>query len=169
MKCFFCSDEIPKTRIKYNSKYGSNLKYCSTLCCKRAWYLKNDTPKHFSVFFGLPQKGIAWEEWFMKKYGGERPSKSLNTPYDFILNNERIDLKVSNLYHRKMKRGKPVKKNIGWWCFHRNSDDLDYVICIGLINDKPIKMFKIPNNEFPKSGITITPKKSKYDKYIISF
>jgi hypothetical protein len=140
-------------------------KYCSSRCVKSAWYLRNAKPKE-SVYFGKPQKGILWEEWFIKRYGATRPSEALNTPFDFWWNGERIDLKVCELYHRKTKRGRPVGQTIGWWVFNRNSRNFDFAICIGLVNGVPVKSFKIPNSEMPASGAVISPRQSKYDEFL---
>ena len=157
MKCIFCFKIIPKNRKKY----------CSTLCIKRAWYIKHLSPNN-SIFTGNPQKGIEWEQWFIKKYKAIRPSKSFNTPYDFIWNDEKIDLKICELYKRKFKRGKKVKNTVGWWTFNRNGNGADYILCLGLINNKIKKVFKIPDIIFPKSGTCISPLKSKYDEFLIS-
>jgi len=129
--------------------------------------MRNFKPKE-SLFNDNPQKGIKWEEWFINRFGAERPSKNLNTPFDFFWNNEKIDLKVCELYKRKFKRGKSIKKTTGWWTFNRNGSEADFMICIGLINNKPFRVFKIPEKVFPKSGVTITPLESKYNKFVIT-
>ena len=165
MLCTFCSNLIPITRK--NTFGGRPQKYCSDLCNKRSWYMRNFKPKE-SLFNDNPQKGIAWEEWFIKKFGAKRPQRSLNTPYDFIWNEEKIDLKVCELYKRKMKRGKLVKKTQGWWVFNRNGSEADFIICIGLIGNKISRVFKIPEKNFPISGATISPTSTKYEKYAFS-
>jgi len=131
------------------------------------WNIRHLNIKN-SFALGNPSKGIAWEEWFIKKYGAVRPKKELNTPFDFFWNNEKIDLKVCELYKRKIRRGKSVKKTNGWWTFNRHSNNTDFILCIGLINNKPIRFFKIPNNLFPKTGATISPMHSKYDCFIFN-
>lgn len=148
------------------SKPTTRPKYCSPTCIKIAWRLRNNPPNE-SIYFGRPQKGVLWEEWFINRYGAVRPSLALNTPFDFWWNGERIDLKICELYRRKMNRGRPVKFSSGWWVFNRNSNDFDFALCIGLLNDVPQKIFKIPNNDFPASGATVSPIKSKYDRFII--
>lgn len=165
MLCMFCSKPIIN-KDKLVARYGTTLKYCSSLCNKRAWYMRHNKPKE-SIFTTNPPKGILWEEWFIKKFHAKRPSESLNTSFDFFLNNEKIDLKVCELYKRKFKRGKPVKKTVGWWTFNRNGSECDFMICIGLVNNKVARVFKIPEAFFPSKGATISPIKSKYDQYAI--
>ena|SRR3990167_770330 len=157
MLCLFCLKPIGKNRRKY----------CSILCIKRAWNLRKYNPKE-SIFIGNPQKGVKWEEWFIKKFGAIRPSKSFNTPYDFNWNNEKIDLKICELYKRKKKRGKLVKNTVGWWTFNRNGNGADFMICLGLLNNQIMKVYKIPNKEFPKTGATISPAKSKYNRFLFN-
>lgn len=158
MLCKFCTK--PFNRI------GRGI-YCSSVCNKRSWYLRNSNAKQ-SFFAGNPQKGIAWEEWFIKKFGATRPSKSLNTPFDFFWNGEKIDLKVCELYKRKNKRGKAVKgEQAGCWIFNRNGDDADFILCVGLENSRPIRYWKIPDKIFPRSGATIGRFSSKYDPFIV--
>ena len=164
MLCHLCNSTIPQNRIHKANGYKTI--YCSDLCNKRAWYLRHNESKN-SIFSGNPQKGIKWEEWFIERFGAKRPSRSLNTPFDFFWNNEKIDLKVCELYKRKFKRGKPVNKTVGCWTFNRNSDNFDFAVCIGLINNEVTRVFKIPNKDFPKSGITVSPIKSKYGKFAI--
>ena len=127
-------------------------------------------PKH-SVFTDNPDTGIRWENWFIESFGATRPSLSLNTPADFIWNNEAIDLKVCELYKRSRKRDKPVDpaKQTGVWVFNRNKikEGVDSFICLGLRDGAIIKSLKIPAKDFPKSGITIGAGVSKYDRFSI--
>jgi|TARA_Y100000310_G_scaffold110581_1_gene108962 hypothetical protein len=127
------------------------------------WNIRHLKHKN-SIGLGNPQKGVKWEEWFIKKFGAVRPKRELNTPFDFFWNKEKIDLKICELYKRKLKRGKPTNSS-GVWTFNRNGNGADFIICIGLINNKPFRYFKIPDSIFPKSGATIGLYKSKYDKF----
>lgn len=133
--------------------------------------MRKYTPTN-SIFTGNPQTGIHWEEWFIQSFGAERPSKSLNTPYDFIWKGERVDLKVCELYKRKMKRGKLLdpSKQSGVWVFNRNTmkDDVDTFICIALVDGKVHRIYKIPPDQFPRTGASIGFNKSKYDQYIVN-
>src|SRR3990167_3737248 len=157
MLCILCKSLVPPNRRKY----------CSTLCIKRLWNIRHLKLKE-SIGLDNRPKGIAWEEWFIKKFGAKRPQRALNTPFDFFWGGDKIDLKVCELYKRKRRRGKLVKKANGVWAFNRNGDDADFMLCIGLIKDKIVRVFKIPNVNFPKTGATIGVKKSKYDKYLIT-
>src|SRR3990167_1555527 len=172
MKCNFCKELIPDERVNAPNrpKTGSKqLKYCSSLCMKRAWYLRVHKPKR-SIFNGNPDTGIAWEEWFIKSFGATRPSRSLNTAVDFIWNGDNIDLKVCTLWKRKRKRGKDldIDKQSGVWVFNRNKikDNVDFFICIALVDGNIHKTFKIPSDKAPRTGMTIGFAKSKYDKYL---
>lgn len=153
MFCILCGDPVPLNRRKY----------CSILCIKRMWNILHLNIKK-SFVLGNPQKGIMWEEWFIRKFNAIRPQRALNIPYDFLWNNEKIDLKICELFKRKFKRGKPANSS-GVWIFNRNGNGANFIICIGLINDKPIRFFKIPNTIFPKTGATIGLYRSKYDIY----
>ncbi len=156
MLCVFCGKLILKERA---DKWHKLPRYCSTRCIKAAWYMKNAKPKN-SVYLGNPQKGIVWEEWFIKKFGAKRPSVSLNTPFDFFWKGERIDLKTAN----KNKKG-------SWWSFggwdKDCGKDCDFVLCLGLLNDRMQKVFKVPASVFGR-GISVGCLTSpKYDKYLI--
>jgi hypothetical protein len=156
MKCLLCSKPIFKPARKY----------CSNLCNQRDWYLAHVKPQQ-SVFRNNPQMGIRWEEWFIERYGATRPQESLNTPFDFWWQGERIDLKVSELKKRKMSRGRPVKQTNWYWLFQRNSDSFDFALCLALIDNQITRVYKIPNSAFPRSAAFIgRTEKSKYDPYL---
>lgn len=90
----------------------------------------------------------------------------LNRDFDILWNNKKIDVKSCNLYKRKLKRNKPVKKCSGWWVFNKNKGYSDMYFCICMIENIPIKYYLIPKEDF-NNGITIGQKSLKYDKYLI--
>ena len=94
----------------------------------------------------------------------------LNKPIDLSWNGKSVEVKSANLYKRKKKKGKSVdpKKQLGWWRFDRGVQqaNADFFFCIGLVNNVPIKHFLIPNANFGRRGITVSPAKSKYDKFL---
>ena len=65
-----------------------------------------------------------------------------------------------------MQRGKPTGKRIGHWIFNRDKiKDMDYFLCISLIDGRPFRIYLIPNNDFPKVGACIGWT-GKYNKFI---
>jgi len=88
-------------------------------------------------------------------------------PYDLFWNGTKIDVKTCNLYKRKKKRGKKVKKCSGWWVFNKNKGYADKYFCICMIDNIPVRYYLIPKNEFNK-GITIGQRSVKYNKFLIS-
>ena len=113
------------------------------------------------MYRGNPTDGIIWENWFIERYGAARPSESLNTPFDFIWNENRIDLKTRNITDPKYI----------WWSFVGGKDcskTCDFVVCLGIKYGKLRKVFKIPAKVFGK-GVSIGCNHSpKFDKYRIS-
>lgn len=174
MKCTLCNNPIPEFRIQSRKKTGGTLKYCSIFCCKKSFYQRNFKGKHTVFqegynFNSCTQKGLYWENYIAQKLNGECISnKIMNKNIDVIAGKEKFDIKSSNLYKRKKKKGKNVINCFGWWVFNRNTfkDEIDFFICICLIDNKIEKIYKIPNNKFHKKGITIG-KKSKYDEFLI--
>lgn len=160
MLCEFCLASIPFERLESRRLAGGRLKYCSELCNKRASYMRRTRPKKHSIFFNNPQPGIVWENWFIKKYDAVRPSRSLNTPFDFWYEGKRADLKAVNVYRRG---------GGAWWPFVPGTrrSEVDIFICLGLIDNKLAKVFIIPEPEFPKGGASMGVKKSKWDKYLV--
>lgn len=158
--CILCSNKIPLNRKKY----------CSKACIKRAYYLRKK-PSTKSSFvknsgFWKTQTGIGlrWEKYINNIIGGKHLIFNIGGP-DIIVDNQRVDVKSASLYKRKNKRGKPVvKEQFGVWRFKRGTNKVDYFMCVCLIDDKPFKILKIPNTDFPKNGILIG-KTSVYDKY----
>ena len=153
MLCELCLAPIYQEIIDRSPR----LKYCSTLCNKRAWYIRNKKTKR-SIFDGNPIMGIEWENWFIKTFGAERPSRSFNTPADFIYEGRAIDLKVANL------TGKYPK-----WTFRKpgkGHEEIDEYICLALDDNKLIKSFRIPAKEYPLHGMKVGRAYSKYDKYL---
>jgi hypothetical protein len=160
MKCIFCDSQ---TR-------GKN-KYCSTKCIKRAYYVrKNPDVQSFFIKnsnFLQTETGIGfkWEKYIADLIGAEHLEFNYGG-VDLQKDGKLIDVKACNLYKRKFKRGKPVKKEqSGNWIFNRNKvKPVDYFFCVCLIDDKPVKILKIPSEHFPLKGATIG-QKSKYDKF----
>ena len=162
--CLFCNKPTPRPR------------YCSTICIKRAWYLRNN-PNVKSYFAKNPDFwktetgiGLKWE-----KYGAKLlKAKHLlfnNRGSDLDWNGKMVDVKSAKLYKRKLKRGKPYglkHKVLGTWVFHfENKTNPDFFLCICLIENKPFKILLIPNNNLPRKGITVGWK-SYYNKFLIS-
>jgi len=168
MKCQLCNNDVPINRAKH-----SRVKYCSEICNKRSWYYRNvkvNNPVRggFKQPVSESQKGYYWEEWATKLLQGAVNVNQdvLNQSYDLLYKGDKIDVKSCNLYKRKLKRGKPANSK-GWWVFNRNKrSEIDYFLCICLIEDKPFKTYMIPSLVFPEKGCVIGWK-SKYDKYLI--
>ena len=168
MRCILCKSIISQLNSRRR-------KYCSTKCIKKAWYLRylkrNSNIKSYftnNPNFWKTETGIAfkWEKYAAKLLGAKHLEFNVGIG-DLDWNGKIIDVKVCNLYKRKNKRGKLVKKSSGWWVFNRNKmKSLDFFFCICLIDDKPHKMFLIPSTIFPSKGATIGQKSDKYDKYI---
>lgn len=160
MKCLHCNEGIARK------------KYCSKKCVQQAWYLRT-TPSHAfgnndSLFWTSETgKGFKWE------LEGAELLTATHLPFngeaaDLDWNGKRVDVKSCELYQRKKKRGKPVKREQGGvWVFHRHKPKpMDFFLCFCLVSGKPTKILLIPDKEFPLGGITIGWK-SKYDIHII--
>jgi hypothetical protein len=146
MLCEFCTR--PFTRK------GRQI-YCSSLCNKRSWYVRH-IKRDRSVFTDNPILGIELENWFIRTYKASRPSRSLNTPADFVFEGKTVDLKVSNL------GGKYPH-----WTFRKAGKGVvDEYICICLLENKPFKMYRIEAKDFPKKGMSVGRNRSKYDEYL---
>ena len=91
----------------------------------------------------------------------------LNKPYDITWKGLKIDVKSCNLYKRKLKRGKSVKKSSGWWVFNKNKGYADKYFCICMIENIPVRYYLIPKENFNK-GITIGQRSVKFNKFLIS-
>lgn len=156
MKCLLCK------------KAKARKRYCSTICIKRAWLARknpnsifNNSPEFWKTETG---KAVYWEKWAARRLGAKHLMFNRNLG-DLDWNGKIIDVKVCNLYKRKLKRGQPTKNIFGNWVFNRNKPkNIDYFLCICLIGKKIEKILLIPNNEFPKIGLTIG-KKSYFDKF----
>jgi len=116
-------------------------------------------------------KGLVWELYSQQVLGGRVVSlETMNQDHDLILpSGLRIDVKSSNLYRRKTRRGKRTnpENQSGWWVFNRNTEKtVDAFFCIGLIDNTPVAHFLIPTKEFPRSGATISPTSQKYAPFI---
>ena len=158
-KCLFCSKETLRP------------KYCSYLCVKRAWYLRNNpnTKSHLNSNqdFWKTQTGIGfkWEIEGAKLLGAEHLN-SFSGGADLMWGEKLVDVKSCNLWKRKNKRGTPTKgEQHGVWVFNRNKiKPIDFFLCYCLKDDIPTKILLIPEKVFPKKGAVIG-NISKYDKY----
>lgn len=146
-------------------------KFCCKKCIKRAWYLRNSpSVRSYGVSkeFWNTETGIGfkWEKYVAKLLGAKHMIFN-NGGADLDWNGKLVDVKSSNLYIRKNKRGKPVSsKQSGVWVFNRGKEKhIDFFFCIALEENKPVKMLLIPSDKFPKTG-TVIGWKSSYDKYI---
>lgn len=173
--CAFCN-KIIKRKSLNNPSVSWKVIYCSDICNKRAYYVRNLGPEQRSNFINSKDwedtetgRGTVWEKFVAKLLKAEW--QGFNKSYDLLWNGKKIDVKVGSLYKRKFKAGKPVdiSKQSGWFVFDKHGEKkIDYLFCIGLINEAPHKMWLIPYNKVGKS-FTITPNKSKkFDKYIFS-
>jgi hypothetical protein len=173
--CDFCSQPIPQNRLDSVKKKGGIVKYCSDRCNKLSWAKRNKVIKN--SFNNGDRKewlntetGVAysWENWVARQFQGVW--QGFNKPFDILIGDEKIDVKTCELYKRPNKRGKPVKNKsaqAGWWVFNKNKGNIaDFMLCIGLINGVPFKMWKIPSKVFGKSK-TISPLSNRFDKYLI--
>lgn len=173
MQCTFCGKPNYRDRVRC-----SRLKYCSDICNKRAYVVRKKNAL-YSRF--LPQtrldyyektasgKAFFWEIWAAEKMGAEHANRDvMNKPYDLLIDGKTIDVKIAELYKRKMKRGRKTGEVSGTWCFHSEPwAQSNFFLCIGLVQNKPEKIFYIPHDEMPSKGCTIGRHKSKYDKFLI--
>jgi hypothetical protein len=167
MKCLFCNKDIPLTR-----RHNGWLKYCSIKCNKNAWYLRkyptskshiNNNPLFWETETG---KGFYWEKWSAKLLGAKHLEFN-NSGADLDWNGKLIDVKSCELYKRKYAHGKLAYERFGYWIFNRNNNKpIDYFLCICLKSNKLVKKYLIPNNLFPKKGMSIGKLSPKYDKFI---
>ncbi len=108
---------------------------------------------------------MRWEKYAAKLLGAKH-CLFAGSEADLIWNGLRVDVKSSNLYKRKTKRGKVVGTSKGWWVFNRNKEKpIDFFLCIALIDDSVFKILLIPNSRFPKKG-AVVGWKGKYDEFI---
>ena len=172
--CKFCSSPI----IKQNQFSGTR-KYCSTICIKRAHAHKAGRNKlsRFNpngvdpLYWETPTgKGYVWEKFAAKLLNGVHVNaETMNRPFDVDVNGATYDIKVSTLYKRKLKRGKPygLQKTInGTWSFKIQPNQTpDFFFCICLDGASVVKILKIPRGQHPTLGLCIGHQ-SKYDKFI---
>lgn len=160
--CLFCNKPIAVNRRKY----------CSIICIKRAWYIRNN-PNCKSYFTKNPEfwntetgVGFKWEKYAAKFLKAKH--NEFIKGIDLNWNGKLVDVKACNLYKRKFKRGKSVVgEQSGNWVFNRNKiKPVDFFFCCCLKDNKLIKKYLIPNSNFPKIGAVIGLK-SKYDKFLI--
>lgn len=170
-KCRFCGNTIPEERAKY-----PNTVFCSVKCNQRSWSIRTKQAKYCHEISPsewsktCTGKGFLWEKFVANLIKGEW--QGFGASVDIVCKGEKIDVKSCELYKRKKKNGKDIPnfdKQTGWWVFNRNiNKDCDSFVCIGLVKGVPQKIFKIPDSVF-KKGLVISPNKSKYDQYLISF
>lgn len=158
-KCLMCKKETKRP------------KFCCKKCIKRAWYLRNSlNTKSYGISdeFWNTETGIGfkWEKYVAKLLGAKHMVFNKNGA-DLEWNGKLVDVKASNLYTRKNKRGKPVSsQQSGVWVFNRGKEKpVDFFFCIALKDNKPVKMLLIPSDKFPKVGAVIGWK-SSYDRYM---
>ena len=114
-------------------------------------------------------KGMRWENWFAEKIGGMNINNPImNRSFDVLANGAQFNVKSCELYKRKIKRGK-VCSSIGWWVFPRNKGSCDFYACICLEGGKPTKLYIVPANKTPMSGLTIGYKTSKYESFRVAY
>jgi hypothetical protein len=168
-KCIFCNKQIPKDRVNNSNK---KVIYCSKECIKKAWYVKNKTNK-CSYYLDKKEwsksetgKGWKWEMFIAKLIKAKK--MPFGYQYDLLCGKDKIDVKSANLYKRIRN---PKWKPAYWWRFDRGEfiKDIDFFFCVCLIDNVPKKIYKIPNNNFGKRGITIGKTTSIYDKYLFPF
>jgi len=161
--CLLCGSIIPRKRLYPYTKY------CSERCNKNSWNIRHKGARSYlakNPDFWKTETGIGfkWEQYVAKKLCAEHLEFNSNGE-DLRLGELKIDVKVCELYKRKMKRGKKVGKIFGIWSFARGKmKPMDYFYCVCLIKGKPVKELYIPNDKFSKSGISVG-EKSKYDIY----
>jgi len=166
-KCLNCVENVPKGQRKY----------CTTRCRQIFNYIKSRQPN--TSFHRKTSEwnrtrvgqGYKWEMFVARRFGVER--QGFKAPFDILWNGKKIDVKSASLYKRKNKHGRPIASSpVGWFCFHKycknnNQKIIDFLFCIGIINNKPYKMWLIPYNDVGKV-FTITPNPSpRFDKYLI--
>lgn len=163
-KCVFCGEPVPINRRSY----------CSVKCIKRAYYIrKNPNCKSYLTHnpdFWKTNTGVGfyWEQYVAKKLKAKHIEFN-KMGADLLWGNKYVDVKSSNLFKRKNRRGKVVgTKNAGNWVFNRGKEkkEVDYYYCICLIGGKPVKELLIPSSEFKSCGITVGLK-SQYDRFIV--
>lgn len=136
---------------------------------KREWSRKHNGVTKESLSNSCTWRGRRAEMIALQVLEGsvDMNKKAMNKPYDIEWNGLKIDVKSSNLYKRKLKRGKPVKKCCGWWVFHKATTDSDKYFCMCMIDNIPIRYYLIPKDTF-RNGITIGWKSKKFDKYLLT-
>lgn len=154
--------------LRYNN-YFNNMKTKEELrIYKRNWARKKNGITEESLKESATHKGRKAELFALNILKGSKDMNDevMNRPYDIEWNNKKIDVKSCNLYKRKLKRGKKVNNCGGWWTFNKNKGYADEYFCMCLIDDRPVKIYLIPNKAF-SNGITIGKKSNKFDKYLI--
>lgn len=135
---------------------------------KRDWARKKNNRTGKSLSRSTTWKGRRGESLALRILNGaeDMNSNGLNKPYDIEWKGIKIDVKTCNLYKRKLKRGKSVKKCSGWWVFNKNKGYADKYFCICMVDNIPIRYYLIPRKQFNR-GITIGQKSIKFNKYLL--
>ena len=169
--CKFCGENILTKR-----DVRPRTIYCSDLCNKRAYYVRNS--KGTSIYKLETKeewlktetgKSYIWEQWAAQKLGAKHlNAEKFGSQFDLEWNGVLIDVKTAELFKRKFKKGRPTKNISGTWCFHSEAKySGDYYLCIALIDGSAEKVYYIPREIMPKKGCCIGRHKSKYDEYLI--
>jgi hypothetical protein len=164
MNCIVCNQPIPKNRI---SIVHRKVRYCSKECIKRNYYIKDNRNKssYFNSqtrnnwFSTTTGKGYIWEQFTTTLLGGEW--QSFGAPFDILWKGKKVDVKTCNVYSANRENQR------GWFAFHKNSPEkrLDYLFCIGMVQNIPYKMWLIPY-DVVGNHFCIGFYKSKLDKYL---
>lgn len=133
----------------------------------RNWSRRNNKSTQESLSKSTTWKGRRGEMIALKMLKGsiDLNKNRMNNDYDLMWNNKTVDVKTVNIYKRKNKRGKPVKKEqSGWWNFGKGKNTADYYFCICLVGHIPSRYYLIPK-EYYNKGVCIGYKSKKYDKF----
>jgi hypothetical protein len=136
---------------------------------KREWVRNKRGRTNSSMENSTTYKGRRAELLAVRLLKGSKDMNNnvMNRPYDIEWNGLKIDVKSCELYKRKKKRGKECACNSGWWVFNKNKNDAEWYLCICLKDNKPIRYYLIPLENFSK-GIAIGQRSEKFDKYLIN-
>ena len=128
---------------------------------------KQGTTKE-SLARSMTWKGRKYEMLALKTLKGsvDMNRDGMNKPYDILWKGKTVDVKSSNIYRRKFKRGEPVKKEqAGWWRFGSGKHKADLYFCVCLVENIPERIYLIPKEVFGNNKVI--GNKTKYEKYRI--
>lgn len=113
-------------------------------------------------------KGRYWEELIAFIFGAHDMNQTkMGARYDLDLDGLKIDVKSSQLFMRKRRRGKECKQKNGVWIFNKNKNNADVFLCVCANGLDIVKLLLVPSEIFGRTGISVG-EKSKFDKYAIS-